>query len=161
MLFPETQLGAEAAGDCGFRQVFPSLPFPPSLSLLSSFFAPFFFLEGQVLTFHCLLATASTSLSNRSAGYGPRQDEREKKEAVAESTAVRRMLLKGHGEEGAGVSTGQGRGRGRGAGRKRGQRAQWKLRWRRGGLRASDPEGKVERAWNGESDLVEKMGWGA
>lgn len=73
----------------------PSLPLSPS-SL--PFSLPFFFLEGQVLTFHCLLATASTSLSNRRAGYGPRQDEREKKGAVAESAAVRRMLLKGQGK---------------------------------------------------------------
>lgn len=78
MLLPETQLGAEAAaGACGCCQVFPSLPFPPSPPPLFLFHSPFF-LEGQVLTFHCLLATASTSLSNRSAVYGPHQDETER-----------------------------------------------------------------------------------
>lgn len=47
----------------------PSLPLSPSSLPFSLLF--FFFLEGQVLTLHCLLATASTSLSNRSACYGP------------------------------------------------------------------------------------------
>ena len=56
-----------------------SLSLFPPCSLFRSFF--FFFLEGQVLTFHGLLATASTSLSNRRAGDGPHRGDRAGKEA--------------------------------------------------------------------------------
>lgn len=48
----------------------PSSPPPPRPPLSLSFSIFFFFLEGQILTFRCLLATASTSLSNRRAGCG-------------------------------------------------------------------------------------------
>lgn len=63
--------GAEAAEVGGFRRVSPSLPLPSLFPLALPVSLPFFFLEGQVVTLHCLLATASTALSNRSAGCGP------------------------------------------------------------------------------------------
>lgn len=136
----------------------PPSHFPPSLPLLSSFFAPFFFLEGQVLTSHCLLATASTSLSNRSAGCGPHQDEREEKATATEATTTRSNLVIAQGEKRQRGLTGQVVCRGRGAGRQRGQRAQGNLRWKRGEFKGIRPTGKVERAWNGERDLVDGGG---
>lgn len=111
----------------------PPSPFPPSFPLLSSFFAPFFFLEGQVLTSHCLLATASTSLSNRSAGCGPHQDEREGNSHRSHSHP--RRPSKSPGEEGVrGVDR---------AGRQRGQRAQGNLRWKSGEFKGIGPTGEV------------------
>lgn len=63
---------------------------PPPIPF-SSFSPSIFFLEGQVLTFHCLLATASSSLSNRIAGCRPHwaEGKRRMKQLMEQNTHPR------------------------------------------------------------------------
>lgn len=79
---------------------------------LSFFFFLFFFLEGQILTCRCLLATASTSLSNRRAGCGAAgvMETAEGRNAPAPGTpqlgrggdGIRTQMNEASGQDGAG-----------------------------------------------------------
>lgn len=72
----ETRLGPRPPGWAASAEPgLPLPPLPPSLPSPLAFSLPFF-LEGQVVTFYCLLATASTAPSNRRTGCGPHQDGR-------------------------------------------------------------------------------------
>lgn len=125
-----------------------SLSLFPPCSLFRSFF---FFLEGQVLTFHGLLATASTSLSNRRAGDGPHRGDRAGKEASRNPHP--RLLVMREGDQGfRGQTLRRGDERARGPGRAwgRGKGVVCNPRQRKGSLRALDPNGKGVRARNRE-----------